>query len=411
MIKNLSLDKIFQYLLIILAFLMPLTVFGANLIIVIICVLWLFSGGYKSKLVLITSNKFIIASIVFFSIHVIGLLWTEDISWGLHIVHKMWYFLLLLPVLFSIVKKDYIKFYISAFLLAITLTEIVSYLVWFEIIEPFKNATVANPTPFMSHISYNPILAFAIYIVLHELFFNKSIKNLTFSFYGFFAISMSINMFITGGRAGQVGFFVIISILIFQYFNKKFIKSLITIALVMPGLFFTAYQTSDLFTKRVDLAIHETLSYSTSKGFIGKDYLGTSIVTSVGARLTFAINSWQVIKKNPLIGIGTGDFPAEYFKINQINSPNLPNTTNPHNMYTLVLMQTGLLGLVSMLSIFYYQLKLSVNSPIKLIRDAGLALPLMFLVMMLSDSYLLGHYTTLMYVFFSSFLYKDFEKN
>ena len=33
-----------------------------------------------------------IASIIFFTLHLIGLLWTEDIIWGLHIVHKMWYF-------------------------------------------------------------------------------------------------------------------------------------------------------------------------------------------------------------------------------------------------------------------------------------------------------------------------------
>ena len=63
-------------------------------------------------------------------------------------------------------------------MLAIALTEIASYLVWFELVEPFKNATVENPTPFMSHISYNPILAFAIYLVIYEVFFNKKITNL-----------------------------------------------------------------------------------------------------------------------------------------------------------------------------------------------------------------------------------------
>ena len=66
MFKNLNLDKTFQFLLIILAFLMPLTVFGGNLIIVIICVLWLFSGNYKSKFDQIINNKLMLASIVFF---------------------------------------------------------------------------------------------------------------------------------------------------------------------------------------------------------------------------------------------------------------------------------------------------------------------------------------------------------
>jgi O-antigen ligase len=402
LVKDFNLNKIYQFLLIILAFLMPLTVFGANLIIVIICLIWLFSGDYKSKYIKIINNKLMIASIMFYFVHLLGMLWTEDLAWGFHILHKMWYFLLLFPVIYSIVRKDYVKYYLSAFLLAIAFTEVVSYLVWFELIEPFKNATVANPTPFMSHISYNPILVFAIYLVLHEIFFNKKLTNLLFSFYSFFAISMTINMFITGGRAGQVAFFVMLAIIIFQFFDKQRIKSLITIFIVIPGIFFAAYQVSNLFQERVDLAVKEIATYEDMK------------YSSVGLRINFALNSWEVIKKNPIIGVGTGDFPIEYKKINEINSPGMvdgvADSTNPHNMYILILMQLGIVGLMSMLSIFYYQIKLSFNSSNKLIRDVGITLPLLFLVIMWSDSYLLGHYTTLMFVFFSSFLYKDFEK-
>ena len=399
MYTNLNLDKTYQSLLIMLAFFMPLTVFGANLIIVIICVLWLISGNYKSKFNQIINNKLMIASIVFFCLHVVGLLWTEDLSWGLHIVHKMWYFIGLLPILYTIVRKNDISKYISAFLLAISITEICSYLVWFEIIEPFKHATVSNPTPFMSHISYNPILALAIYLVLHEIFFNKKITNFVFSLYSFFAISMIFNMFITGGRAGQVAFFAMLVVLIIQILDKQRIKSLIAIFIVIPGIFFTAYQASDLFQQRVNLAVNQALEYHPGSN------------TSIGYRITFALNSWEVIKENPIIGIGTGDFPIEYNKIYQINKHALiPNTTNPHNMYILIVMELGIIGLISMLSIFYYQIKLSFNSSNRFIRDVGITLPFLFLVIMSSDSYLLGHYTTLMFVFFSSFLYKDFEK-
>ena len=49
MLERFDLDKTYQYLLIALAFLMPLTVIGANLIIIIIVLLWLCSGDYKSK--------------------------------------------------------------------------------------------------------------------------------------------------------------------------------------------------------------------------------------------------------------------------------------------------------------------------------------------------------------------------
>ena len=211
-----NLEKFYQYLLISLAFLLPITVFGANLVIVIIVLLWLFSGNYKEKYLRIVSSKLLVASIIFFLLHVVGLIWTEDLIWGFEIVHKMWYFLLLFPVLSSIVDKRYTKYYVTAFLTAITLTEIISYLVWFEIIGRFKNAIVYDPTPFMSHVSYNPILAFAIYLVLHEILFNKKLSNLAFSLHSFFALSMSINMFITGGRAGQIVFFVMLYCNVFK---------------------------------------------------------------------------------------------------------------------------------------------------------------------------------------------------
>ena len=108
MLERFDLEKTYQYLLIVLAFLMPLTVSGANTIVVIIVFLWLFSGDYKSKYNHIKNSKLMIASIVFYLLHVIGMLWTEDLEWGFHILHKMWYFLLLFPVLFNIVQKKYI---------------------------------------------------------------------------------------------------------------------------------------------------------------------------------------------------------------------------------------------------------------------------------------------------------------
>jgi O-antigen ligase len=345
--ERIDLDKTYQFLLVILAFLMPLTVAGANIIIVIISCLWLFSGNYKSKFHKISNNKLMLASIAFFSLHVIGLVWTEDLIWGLHIIHKMWYFLLLFPILYTIVSRKHIKYYIYAFLLAIAITEVFSYLVWFELIQPFKNATVGNPTPFMSHISYNPILAFAIYLVLHEIFFNNKLKKIELIFYSFFSISMSINMFITGGRAGQVMFFAMLAILIFQYFHSQQFKAVVVILIVSSSVFFTAYQAGAIFPSKVDMVIEQIQNYDSDKN------------TSVGLRITFAINSWEIIMKNPIIGVGTGDLPTEYAKVNQNNTPQLPNATNPHNMYTLILVQLGLVGLISFLLIFYYQIKLS----------------------------------------------------
>ena len=398
MLNNINLDKTYQYLLIILAFLMPLTVFGANFIIVVICVIWLFSGDYNYKYKIISNSKLMVCSILFYVIHILGMFWTDDIYWGLHMLHKMWYFLLLWPILFTIVKKDYINHYIVAFISAIVLSVLTSYLIWFNIIPVIGVSTVNNPTPFTSHISYNPMLAFCIYIVGHKLFFNIKPSSYMFWFYGFLFLSMSINMFITGGRAGQVGFFLMIALLIFQFFNTQKAKSLLVVSIIIPLIFFTAFQSSEMFKGRVNDAIYNTLNYENDS------------YTPIGLRITFAKNGLEIIKKNPFLGVGTGDFPIEFSKISKELRPDQPLTTNPHNMYILVMCQLGVIGLVSMLSIFYYQIKISFKSQRGFIKDTALALPLLFLVIMLSDTYILGHFTTLMFVFFSAFLHKDFEK-
>jgi O-antigen ligase len=318
--------------------------------------------------------------------------------WGLHIVKKMWYFLLLLPILITIVKKKDIKYYIAAFLLAMTITEILSYLIWFEVIPPFKYASAENPTPFMSHISYNPILAFAFYLVCHEALFNKSMSLVYRLTYSLFSLTMCINMFITGGRAGQVMFFIALLILVFQVFGIR-IKAFIIAPILVVSVFLIAYNNSQLFHERVDSIQSEIKDYPESRG------------KSVGIRLAYAVNSWEIIKNNFFFGVGTGDFPNEYKKINLRDTPELTSTKNPHNMYTLTLSQLGLFGLSSLLYLLYVQLRLSFFNKSKFLSDVGLALPTMFIVIMWSDSYLLGHYTTLMFVFFSSFLYKNPEKS
>ena len=295
MVRNFNLEKTYQFLLIALAFLMPLTVFGGNLIILIIVTLWLISGNFKEKFYEIIQSKFLLASILFFTLHLVGLIWSNNLEWGLHIVRKMWYFLLLLPILYSIVVKADIHKYIASFLLAICLTEILSYLVWFELIEPFKNAAVENPTPFMSHISYNVILAFAFYLVMHRLIIIRDMGKVQIFLYSFFAFSISFNMFITGGRAGQVAYFVILVILVFQFFSLSKLRALLSSFILIPVVFISAYSISPIFNDRVDSALLNITNYS--------EDIAVNNQTSVGYRMTFAMHSWEIIKKNPLFGV------------------------------------------------------------------------------------------------------------
>jgi O-antigen ligase len=235
-------------------------------------------------------------------------------------------------------------------------------------------------------------------LAAHKALFNKKNDSTKVFLYGLLSITISVNMFITGGRAGQVMFFVALLILIFQVYGntiKAFFISLFSII----GIFLIAYNSSNLFHERMDLLVDEAATYQEQE------------YGSATGRLVFVKNSLEMIRGNLFFGIGTGDFPDEYQRISKINTPEFVNASHPHNMYILILSQLGLFGLSSLFYLLYSQIKFASSAKDKFLGDLGVVFPILFMVIMFSDSYLLGHYTTLLFVFFSSFLYKDFENS
>jgi O-antigen ligase len=408
-LQNLALSKDFfkkdniglinSYLLVLLGFVLPITVAGANIVLVLITILWLVEGDLKKKITELASNKLVLASMAFILVHIVGLLWTEDIKWGLNIVKKEAIFLFL-PILMSVAKKEHLKYYIGAFLMAMTISEIVSYGIWLEIIH-WEGRLASNPTPFMSHISYNPFLAFAIYILIFFMLFDKSLSNKEKLISSFFIITMSINMFITGGRSGQVVFFVLMVVIFFIYFNKSFLKALLLSMVIVPSVFMIAYYSSSIFKHRVNDGIESIQNFMK---YDRSDVLRSSI----NQRLGYAINSYNILlKEGILLGVGTGDFPTMYKEENRVSRfPTSTNTVHPHNMYILVATQVGVVGLLVLISILYYLHKYSrrINDFYKPIR---VGLVVMFAFIMLSDSYLLGHFTTMLFIFFSAILFNN----
>ena len=110
-----SIDKFYQYCIIASIFFLPLTVLGNNLIVWITALVWLFSGDYNNKIRAIKENKLAIASIGFFLLHILGLLWTENLGWGFEMVRKMLIFFFILPIFLTISKKENTQYYLVAF--------------------------------------------------------------------------------------------------------------------------------------------------------------------------------------------------------------------------------------------------------------------------------------------------------
>jgi len=390
-------DKLLQIFLILFAFTFPLTVFGGNLLLFFILILWLLRGNIKDQIQSLPKKKFLLYSILFFIAHVIGLLWTEDLSWGWKILKKMIDFSIVLPLLYMSMKRENSNYYISSFLLSLIFTVFLSYLLYFGFFPKILHGTIQNPTPTMSHISYNIYICFGIYILAHKLLFNREKIN-TF-LYSSLLILFTVNMFITEGRAGHIMFFAALFLLFLQYFDHRKIRTYVLVFLFVPLFFFLAYNLSDVFKSRV----------TTTKNNVTKFFIENDQNTSIGLRFAYALNTTEVFLENPMFGVGTGDFPREYSEVHNKNTPDLPTTVNPHNMYLIVLSQLGIFGFSFFVMMFYYQFKSSLSTKENFYKNIGVGVVFFYLVIMFSDSYLLGHFTTILYVFLSSIIYRNFE--
>jgi len=379
-------------LLVLFAFALPLSTSAGSILAILLVLTWLISGKMDIKFREIFHNPIAIAVLLYILLHITGLLWTEDLNFGLEIIKKQWK-LLLFPVFLTIVKKEHTQYYMLAFVAAISIKACKAYLVWMGILilPPASIFTTLGTT----HVMYNPMLALACYIILQNLLFNIN-KPVAQVLQIALLLFLSCNMFITVGRTGQIAFFILLAVVLFQYFYRLSKVKLLLGLILLPLLVTATYQCSTTFKSRIDLAITETRNHASCE------------ITSVGLRVWFYKNTFLLIKENWLTGTGTGDFPTEYAKINQIHSPALPNTDNPHNQYLLIVSQFGIAGFISLIGIFLSQLVMAFRKRDSL-TPLRQAFPIFFLVIMLAESYLMVYGTGFLFSLFSAFLYKIYS--
>ena len=392
------------WLLAIMALVLPLSTSALSIVALLILAVWLVEGGYRQKLRVIIANPVAMAVLVYLALYVIGLLWTEDLASGLDVLSKYWK-LMLLPVFLTAVRRDLRRVYAGFFLAGMTIAMTMTYLAWFGLLH-YADVTTSHLTHGTFHVIYNPMLAFAIYLLLHEVVWGKVKGALRWPLVGL-ACLMILNMFITEGRSGQIVFFVLLGLLFLQIFRKRLLGAVLIITFLLPAIFTVGYQFSPVFHERVDRAYCEIIQFKSNPN------------TSVGLRLLFWQNSWKIIKKNPWLGVGTGDFQSAYAEVNARQSPQKVATDNPHNQYVLVLCQLGLLGLTALCGIFVTQIcqvfgrpnvvearaEVSASPLLPGWERLRLAFPLFFLTIMFTESYLIISETGFLFSLFSAVLY------
>ena len=390
---QLYISRINSGLVVLLAFFLPISTTAVTITSFLLIAGWLAEGEFRERLREIVTNPVCLAVLVYLGVMVIGLCWSRKLSTGLAAIGEQ-IKILMLPVFLTSIRHEHRWRYLGAFIAGVTVIMLSTYLAWFGLLQ-YADVTSEHLTRKTTHVFYNPMLAFSIYLLLHKFCWAEPRgwrRGLLLALVGI----MTINMFITEGRTGQFVFLILMCLFLVQYLRKNIIKALSIMIIVLPLLILISYSCSTVFRGRVDQARYEISEFKTNP------------MTSIGLRLHYWRTSWWIIQRHPWFGVGTGDFHANYAQMNRFVSPMMPYTVNPHNQYLLTGVQLGLVGVVNLLALFFVHLYLAWR-----LKDGWgrirVAFPLFFLVIMITESYLVIAETGFLYTLISAVLAKHGE--
>jgi len=362
--------------LLLLGFTFPLSVALSNILVVLLAVLILVEENFFEKIQKINSSKWMKSILLLWVMYIIYFFIFGSFTDTFWLIKRI-SLLLLLPIFYSSsFSEKTIQKSVFAFLISMFLSSVIAIVENYEIINLNPNLTISA---FLKYTDHNVFLAFSLIISFYSIFRIK-LENKYRNILLFFIPVYLFSLFTEGGKSGQLAFLFSVILFLIFLFKKKW--KLLLLSLISVFVFSAiVYNTSDIVKNRFNYEAKNILQNRKSDRNI---LLKETII---------------LIKKNPIFGYGTGSFTDEFGSVNEETQKVMSNQhKTPHNNYLYVWFELGILGLIIFLSIFYFQIK----ELIKKAEDIFIILfPIMFLIIMFTDSYLFSQNTLVLYLFLS----------
>ncbi len=389
--SKINFDKTYYYILLLFAFMMPLSRATNSLFDALLILLLIIQGDYKKHFETLRNSALAKSILLFIGFTTLSLLWTDNLEFGLNFKRLYWQWFAIFAIALN-VKKEQILPIISAFLLGMVVSEILSYGMFFEF-WTMRGHGQDKPSPFMMHIDYSVFLAFTAIILLNRLL-SKRYSMREKALLLFFFLTISGNLFINDGRTGQLAFLVGIIATVFVHY-KVTVKSTIGALLLITIIFGTAFGISDKFQTRVHAAQSDI-----------QKILDGQLQSSWGARVAMYFIAADIIKENPIIGVGVGDYKDSAKAAMIVDPHGLPEVgtegypiSHFHNQYVNVLVQGGIIGLALMLMMFYQFFKLSISDPE--LKELSLLFVIVYLTAFVAEPLWLKQFTNMLFILFT----------
>jgi O-antigen ligase len=332
------------WLVVVLAFSIPLYRSWVSLATILIMLLWLFGGGVRQRLALIRRNHLIIAVLLFLGINLLSVIWSAYPDEGIRYLSKYRY-LLLIPVIATSVGPSFRRRAETAFMVASAVSVFLSYGILFGLFN-LRGAYPGNPAPTMSHIDYSMVLAFASLLILNRALCQEMEVRWRLTWAACFLFVAS-GLLINIGRSGQMAFAVGLLALTLNWAHGKSPRTAIVAvaAVVLAGVL--VWASVPRVRTRVGQAQNELRA-----AVVDHQY-----DSNLGGRVAAMMVANEIFRQNPILGTGVGANMPLFRDLLDTSyrqlKPAIYWYTHLHNQYAQVATEVGLVGFLALAWVFW----------------------------------------------------------
>jgi len=395
--NKIDLDRINYYLLLFFSFMLPLSRATDTIFSIYFSIYFFIYLIFNLKKTKIYKSNFFLITFIFILYTLLSLLWSSsNLKLG-DATHYLQWFALFGVALFIKKEKSRVHNILTAFLLGMVVSEVLSYGMFFNLWK-IHGLGAEEPTPFMMHIDYSIYIALAALILLNRLFSQKySLKEKLIM--SFFFITMSGNLFINGGRTGQLAFIIAIFAAFFLHFRVT-LKNILIVLFFAASILTTAFYTSAQFNNRAKSALSDIDKLSKQ-----------NYESSWGQRVAMWKISPSIIKQNLIFGSGINSQKDVVSKFIDTQNPkylskytkNFIKHNHLHNQFLQIVVELGVVGLILIFAIFYQISKF--NIVIKEFKELKIIFLIIFIIGCLPEPLFLKQFTNALFILFVGLLF------
>ena len=212
-------------------------------------------------------------------------------------------------------------------------------------------------SPFIDRLQFSYLIVLAIFLELWNIFHLASPDRLFYFFKRSSLIILLIGISILGARGAQLALLVSLGVWLIGAFYEygrpwisvrigavgAYIALIISLFLVLIAMPMLAYHTVPAIQKRYQQMNWELGTFKDGT-FRNYEYIHFTSVR----RLVSWKNNWQLIKEQPFLGVGIGDYQVRMEQIYEKEQLGFP--VNTHNQFLYYWGSAGLLGLISFIA-------------------------------------------------------------